>query len=47
LCGAFSTQGDVRNIYRIFVEKPKKRKQLGRPELRSEDNIETDLEKGV
>jgi hypothetical protein len=48
MCGAFSTQGNMRNISRIFVEKPKTIIQLRRPGLRSEENtVKIDLKKGL
>jgi hypothetical protein len=35
---------EKRGKYRIFVERPEGRRQLGRPRRRWEDNIETDLQ---
>jgi hypothetical protein len=36
--------GEVRNTYRILVEKPKGKRLLGRPRRRWENNIKMDLE---
>jgi hypothetical protein len=36
---ACSTNGERRNAYRILVEKPERRKSLGRPRRRWVDNI--------
>jgi len=35
--------GDKRGVYRILVGKPEKKRRLGRPRSRKEDNIEMDL----
>jgi hypothetical protein len=34
--------GEIRNAYKIFVEKPERKRPLGRPRRRWEDNIEID-----
>jgi hypothetical protein len=36
--------GEERCIYRVFVGKPERKKQLGRPKRRWEDNIKIDLQ---
>jgi hypothetical protein len=36
--------GDKRGVFRILVGKPQGKRQLGRPRLRWEDNIEMDLQ---
>jgi hypothetical protein len=38
-----STYGEKRNAYMISVGKPKRKKPLGRPRRRWEDNIKMDL----
>jgi len=43
--GACSTYGDMRGVYRDLVGKPEGTRPLGRPTLRWEDNIKTDLQK--
>jgi hypothetical protein len=40
---AYSTYGERRGIYRIFVGKPEGKKPLGRLRRRWEDNINMDL----
>jgi hypothetical protein len=35
----FSTNGEKRNAYRIWVGKPERKSPLGRPRCRWEDNI--------
>jgi hypothetical protein len=35
--------GERRGAYRVLVEKPEGRRQLGRPKRRWEDNIKMDL----
>jgi hypothetical protein len=40
---AYSMHGKKRNLYRILVEKPERKKPLGRPRCRWEDNIAVDL----
>jgi len=37
--------GDVRNIYKILVGKPERKRPFGRPRHRFEDNIRMDLGK--
>jgi hypothetical protein len=39
-----STHGEKRNAYRILVGKPERKRPLGRPRLRWEDNIKIDPE---
>jgi hypothetical protein len=36
--------GDSRGVYRVLVGKPEGKRQLGRPRLRWENNINLDLE---
>jgi hypothetical protein len=36
--------GEVRSVYRVFVEKPEGKRPLGRPRRRWEGNIKADLE---
>jgi hypothetical protein len=44
---ACRTNGEKRNAYRILVGKPERKRPLGRPRCRCEDNIRMDLkEKG-
>jgi hypothetical protein len=38
-----NTRGESRNAYRILVGKPKRKRPLGRPRHRWEDNIKMDL----
>jgi hypothetical protein len=40
---ACSTKGDKRNVYRILVEKPERKRPLGRRRRRWVDNIRMDL----
>jgi hypothetical protein len=47
MCRAFGTQGDMRNVSRIFVKRPEMKKQFGGPQLISEESTETYLEKGT
>jgi hypothetical protein len=42
--GACSTYGEKRDAYRILVGRPDRRRQLGRPRRRWEDNIKMDLQ---
>jgi hypothetical protein len=35
--------GERRDVYRVLVKKPEKKRPLGRPRRRWEDNIKTDL----
>jgi hypothetical protein len=35
---------DKRGAYRVLVEKPKRKRSLGRPKRRREDNIKMDLQ---
>jgi hypothetical protein len=41
--GACSTHGEKRNAYRILAGKPERKRPLGRPRRRWEDNIRMDL----
>jgi hypothetical protein len=41
--GAFSTNGEKRNAYRLLMGKPQGRRPLGRPRRRWVDNIRMDL----
>jgi hypothetical protein len=36
--------GDKRGVHRVLVGKPEGKRQLGKPKLRWEDNIKTDLQ---
>ena len=36
--------GEGRGVYRVLVGKPERKRQLGRPKHRWEDNIEMDLQ---
>jgi hypothetical protein len=40
---AYSTDGEKRNAYRILVGKPERKRPLGRPRRRWDDNIKLDL----
>jgi len=44
--GTCSTHGVGRRVYRILVGGPERKKPLGRPRRRWEDNIKTDLAMG-
>jgi len=37
--------GERRGVYRVLVEKPERKRPLGRPRRRWEDNIKMDLQK--
>jgi hypothetical protein len=41
--GAYSTDGEKTNAYRILVGKPKGKRPLGKPRRRWVDNIKMDL----
>jgi hypothetical protein len=41
--GHVARMGEKRNVYRIFVGKPKERRSLGTPRRRWIDNIKMDL----
>jgi len=41
--GHVAYMGKMRNAYKILVEKPEGKRQLGSPECRWEDNIRMDL----
>jgi len=43
ISGACSTYGERRGAYRVLVGKPEKKRPLGRPQHRWEDNIKMDL----
>jgi hypothetical protein len=43
MCGAFSTNGEKRNVYRLLVGKPEGKRQPGRPRRKWVDNIKMDL----
>jgi hypothetical protein len=36
--------GDRRGVYRVFVRKSERKRPLGRPRLRCEDNIKMDIQ---
>jgi hypothetical protein len=40
---ACSTNGEMKNAYRILVGKPEGKRQIGRPRRRWEDNIKMNL----
>ena len=40
-CGAY---GEGRGVHRVLVGKPERRRPLGRPRRRCEDNIKMDLQ---
>jgi len=42
--GHVARMGDGRGVYRVLVGKPEWKKPLGRPRLRSEDNIRMGLQ---
>jgi hypothetical protein len=42
--GACRTNGEREGVYRVLVEKPERKRPLGRPRRRWEDNIEMDLQ---
>jgi hypothetical protein len=44
LAGHVARMGAKRGAYRILVERPERRRPLGRPRRRWEDNIKIDLE---
>jgi hypothetical protein len=41
--GHVARMGEKRDVYRVLVGKPERKRQLGRPRLRWEDNIKMDL----
>jgi hypothetical protein len=43
MSGACSTDGEKRNVYRILVGKPERKRPLGRPRRRWVDNIKMNL----
>jgi hypothetical protein len=43
--GHVARMGEDRGVYRVLVRKPEKRRPLGRPRRRWEDNIKMDLQK--
>ena len=42
--GHVAHMGEMRDIYRVLVEKPEEKRPLGRPRHRWEDNIKMDLQ---
>jgi hypothetical protein len=44
LAGYVAHMGENRVVYRVLVQKPEGKRQLGRPRHRMEDNIELDLQ---
>ena len=42
--GHVTRMGERRGVYRVLVRKPEKKRPLGRPSLRWEDNIEMDFQ---
>ena len=42
--GHVARMGEKRDVYRIFVRKPERKRPLGRPRRRWEDNIKIDLQ---
>jgi hypothetical protein len=45
--GECSSDGERRDVYRVFVGKPEGKRPLGRPRRRWEDNIKMDLQEVV
>jgi hypothetical protein len=45
LAGSVARMGEMRNVYISLVGKPERRRLLGRPSRRWEDNIRLDLKK--
>jgi hypothetical protein len=45
--GAYSTNGEQRNAYRILVGKPEGKRPLGRPRRRWVDNNKMDLRESM
>jgi hypothetical protein len=43
MAGAFTTNGEKRNAYRLLVRKSKRKRPLGRPRRRWLDNIKMHL----
>jgi hypothetical protein len=43
MAGACRTHGEMRNAFKILVENPEEKRQLGRSRRRWEDNIKMDL----
>jgi hypothetical protein len=41
---ACSAEGEERGVYRVLVGKPERKKPLGKPRRRREDNITMDLQ---
>jgi hypothetical protein len=37
--------GEGRDVYRVFVGKPERKRPLGRPRRRCEDNIKANIQK--
>jgi len=44
MCGACSTYGERRGVYRVLVVKTEGKRSLRRPRLRWQDNIKMDLQ---
>jgi hypothetical protein len=42
--GECSADGEERGVYTVLVEKPERKRPLGRPRRRGEDNIMIDLQ---
>jgi hypothetical protein len=42
--GAYNTDGEERDVYRILVGKHEEKRPMGRPKFRWEDNIKVDLQ---
>ena len=42
--GQVARTGEMRGVHRILVGKPEGKRPLGRPRLRWEDNVKTDLQ---
>jgi hypothetical protein len=45
--GHVARMGEKRGAYRILVGRPEGKRQLGRPSLRWEDNIKTDVQEVI
>jgi hypothetical protein len=43
MCGPCSTYREGRGVYRVLVGKPERKRPLGKPRRRWEDNIKIDI----
>jgi hypothetical protein len=44
MSGACSAYGERKGVYKVLIGKPERKRPLGRPRRRWEDNIKTDLQ---